>query len=316
MALFWKTFLLALFLVVLAPSVSAATVEMMKDVPQWNDFDLGPTSFAIDIHPGETLTKTLQVTNRLGRTADFMVSVEDFEGSHDISQSVVLQGKGSGRYSAKDWVVPEMDRFTLDHGQMEKFTVTITAPQDADVGDHYASVLVQTTPPGDPKPGSGNVKLISRVGSLFFLRVPGETKEAGQLDSFTTDRHWYWQSPVQLQTIFENTGNARLTPSGTIRLANLFGQTVDTLPIDSFNVLRDSVRSHTETWKRWPLLGRYTATLSLDRGYGDTEDTQRVTFWVIPVREITEFLLSVVLFLGVVWLIRKKFSFRIEMKKN
>ena len=107
----------------------AARVEMQNNVPNQGNFDVGPTSFSIDASPGETIVKQLQLTNRKGEDWEFSISVEDFQGSvSDPNTTVLLQGDKSGKYSAKTWITPELDKFTLKHGEREFFNVTITVP--------------------------------------------------------------------------------------------------------------------------------------------------------------------------------------------
>jgi hypothetical protein len=273
--------------VLLPFGVHAASVEMMTDVPNRNDLDLGPTSFPIEMTVGQTVTRSLQLTNRTGELADFFVEVEDFEGSQDPNQSVALQGNKSGKYSAKDWVKPELNKFTLEHGQREHFDVTITAPEDADPGDHYVSVLVRTAPKAGGIENMPNVRLVSRVGSLFFIRIKGPVVEEGELTAFQTNKKVYTQAPIPMGISFKNTGTVRLTPSGIITIKNIFGRTVAVEDIDSFNALRNAVRFFSKEWtpSRWGI-GKYTATLELDRGYGGQKDVQSLSFWYLPIKEI------------------------------
>lgn len=310
-------FLLLIALICLIPSATYADrVENMKDVPDWNDFDLGPTSFPIELKQGQSVTKTLQLTNRTGETADFFVEVEDFEGSQDPSQSITLQGKNTGRYSAKDWTHIEKKQFTLEHGQRQFFDVTITAPEDADAGDHYMSVLVRTAPKDTVVENMSNVRLVSRAGSLFFIRIPGQSIEDGMLTSFSTGKKLYMESPVDMNILFKNNGTVRLTPSGIITVKNMFGKTVEVVDVESFNALRDSVRSFSKQWVISPWkMGRYTATLQLDRGYDGKKDTQTVVFWFIPKKEAIVFTGVFLLFVMLIVVFRKKFHVRIALKK-
>lgn len=294
-------------MILLTPFVSAGSVEMMKDTPDWGDFDLGPTSFSIEAKPGRSVTRSLQLTNRTGERAEFFVEVEDFEGSNDPTQTVALQGDKAGRYSAKDWVKLEMESFTLEHGERQHFDVTIEAPEDASAGDHYVSVLVRSVPKEGAVKDMPNIRLVSRVGALFFVRVPGEVIEEGELTSFTTPQNIWKQAPIDLHMLFKNAGTVRLTPSGTIALTNMFGKKVDTLEVEKFNALRDSVRANSKQWTPWRWgIGRYTAELKLDRGYGDKQDVKEVTFWYIPKKECLIILGGFIGFLLLVWFFRKK----------
>jgi len=287
-----KILSIAIFTLLAVNYANAARVEMMKDVPERGDFDLGPTSFEIEASPGEKITKTMQITNRKGVAQNFLVAVEDFQGSmDDPEKTVLLQGDKDGKYGAKDWVVPEMTTFQLKHGERQFFDVTIEVPKNADAGDHYASVLVSAPPTVDAENtedrSKPNVMITSRVGALFFVKVKGNIREEGMLRSFAVKEEINKQAPVDFKIIFENKGTVRIQPSGRIEIKNIAGNVVDVVAVNSFNVLRDSFRAVNFQWNPGDFsFGQYTAQLQLARGYGDLTDSKSVTFWVIPVKKI------------------------------
>lgn len=316
--IFRKIILLVIFgyLSLAAHNASAARVEDMKDVPQWNDFDLGPASFPLELSPGESITKTIQVTNRLGREAEFSVDIEDFEGSSDLHQPVSLQGKNSGKYSAKDWIKTELDTFSLKHGQREFFDVTITVPESADPGDHYASVLVKTTSNKDTAETGANVQLTSRVGTLFFVKVPGDVVQKGKLQSFSaTEPVVKEKKPIEFQTVFENTGTVRLTPFGSITITNMLGKQVSSIEIQPFNVLRESTRLHTEQWDPGLGFGRYRAVIHLNNSYNNKESVEEIYFWILPVKEMSIAGVACILVLILFFWIRRYVHFQVSLKK-
>ena len=295
---------------------SADYVDTLKDVPNWNDFDFGPTSFPLVLQPNQSVTKTLQVTNRTGSTADFFVEVEDFEGSQDSQQAVVLQGSNKGTYSAKDWVSIEKKQFTLEHGQRQFFDVTITVPADADAGDHYVSVLVKTSPKDTSIQNMPNIRLTSRAGSLFFVQVPGVINKEGKLNSFQANKYIYTEGSADMNILFSNTGTVRLTPSGSITIKNIFGKTIDVIDVETFSALRNSVRSLSKQWMLPQFgIGLYSATLQLDRGYDDYQDTQTISLWFISRKGVFIILTGILIFMVLVWIVRKKINIQIGFKK-
>jgi len=319
-----KKIWLGLFLacaIVAGGNAQAAKLEQLKDVNVTDDFDLGPTSFSVEANPGESVTKSLVVTNRKGFDQEFIISAEDFQGSDDPNQTVLLQGGKIGRYSAKDWVHLEMDKFTIKHGERQFFDVTINVPKEADAGDHYVSVLASAAPKVeqqesriDSKP---NVVITSRVGALFFIRVKGKTVEDGSLQSFKANRFWYEKPPVSFKIVSKNEGTVRLQPSGKIVIKNMFGAIVDSVEIKPFNVLRESMRGLDVNWENQKfLVGRYTANLELDRGYGGQADMRSVSFWLMPWKQLGIGLAALVFFILLVNFMRKRVDVRIGVKKR
>lgn len=313
------TFFVSLFLggSIVSSAHAAARIEEMKDVPVMNDFDLGPTSFPIELKPGQSITKSLQLTNRLGRDAEFIVEIEDFEGSTDLKQPVALQGSKAGKYSAKDWATTGLKTFTLRHGQRQFFDVTISAPLDANAGDHYLSVLVKTTPKKGADAPKSNVSLTSRVGSLFFVRIPGDIIQKGSLESFTAvSDKIFEKKPFGFQIVYKNTGTVRLTPSGKITVTNMLGRNAGEITIDQFNVLRESVRQHNENWDPGYSFGRNKVVLSLDNGYDNNKETKEMYVWYLPKKELGIALIALIIVILILRWIRKNVHINIGQKEK
>jgi len=290
-------------------SVFASRTEMQNNVPNRGDFPMGPTSFDLKVQRGESLTETLEITNRSGKEQSYNVEVEDFEGSTtDPTQASNLKGSMAGKYGAKSWLTPEVNNFSLQHGERFFMEVKIQVPMSADFGDHYGAVLVSSLDPSQVKSSSGvNVMITSRVGSLFLLRVEGPIVEKGSLESFTTNKSFYEKGPIDFQVIYKNEGTVRLLPSGAITVKNLLGQTTEKIQIENFKVLRDSQRLNNIVLNKKNLFGRYTATVALDRGYGNIVDTKSITFWVFPVKEsVAVVVLLVFILFFILMLIRKR----------
>jgi hypothetical protein len=281
-----------------------------------NDFDLGPTSFPIELKPGQSTTKTLQLTNRLGRDAEFIVEVEDFQGSTDLNQPVALQGNKAGKYSAKEWATTELKSFTLHHGQRQFFDVTINVPENANAGDHYLSVLVKTTPKKDGEAPKSNISLTSRVGSLFFVRVPGEIIQKGSLESFVPKSEKIFEKkPFSFQIVYKNSGTVRLTPSGNITITNMLGREAGVVPVDQFNVLRESIRQHDESWDPNMSFGRNKVVLTLENGYDNNKETSEFYIWYLPKKELGIGFGVLLVIVLIFWWIRKNVHINIGPKK-
>ncbi len=302
-----------------AHSASAYVIQDSPGTEVKNDFILGPGKTEIFLNPGDSATKEIQVTNRLGRDADFAVEIEDFTGSRDLETVVVLLGAKRGPYSLRDYLHPELMRFTLKHGQRMILPVQISVPQDADPGGLYGSVLVSVLPPpsgqaGETGTASGGTKIVTRLGSLFLVRVAGEVQEDGGLIKFHTklDRRFFENGPVPFEILFENNGSVHLTPYGAIEIYNLLGKQVGIFDTSPWFVMPDSLRARDVSWERNFLFGRYTARLKLNRGYDNIVDESSVTFWVIPWKLLSAGLILLVL---VIWALKKIFSkFEIRVK--
>ncbi len=284
-----------------------------------NDFVLEPAKTEVVLKPGGKVNKTLSVVNRTDREQVFSVEIEDFTGSRNVNQTVVLLGGDRGPYSLKDFIKPEVKSFKLKPKQRAIVQVSISIPQDAEPGGRYASVLVSTSAVDSSEEGDSRARTISRIGALYFVRVEGRVKEDARLSDFRISgdkKSFYEKGPFNFELLFENNGSVHLTPSGRVEVKNIFGRKVAEMEVPPFFSLPDSLRAATVTWDSGFAFGRYTATATIVRGYqesSDVTDTKTVAIWVLPWKVGVAIIVAVLL---VAWLIRKLLrSFEIKRKK-
>lgn len=250
------------------------------------DFVISPGKVELELEPGQTVIQEISVANRVSDDRTFFIEIEDMVGTSDGSQSIVLLGDERGPYSVQDIVSVPAESFEIGLGELARIPVTISVPADAEPGGYYGSVLVSTVRSnGDASvPGAPRSPIVARVGTLFFITVPGEVTTEGSLKDFTLlgDDWWHEAGPVDFGLVFENTGSRHLTPYGEIRITNMLGEEVGFVALDPWFVMPEAVRLREVSWDRELLLGRYTATAQINRGYDDVIDELTVSFWVLP----------------------------------
>jgi hypothetical protein len=301
------------------PSALAYKIEDLTDVPVENDFVLAAGKVELWMDPGDKYTKEIMITNRLGKTMDFKVEVADFKGSRNPEETVVILENEKGPYSLKDYLKPEITEFTLTHGQRMILPVEVSIPSDAEPGGLYGVILVSAHPSLTPaeiekEKAKGQIQLVSRLGSLFFIRVRGDLIENGFFKELKTDKKYYEKGPISFKLLFENNGNVHLIPYGLIEIYNILGKKVDEIELTPWFALPDSVRSREAKWERGFLFGKYKALVSVNRGYQDTIDQKSINFWVIPWKIILAGLIALSL---VIWFFKWLFSkFEIRRKTS
>jgi len=323
MTLFKRSFSIKLILLAAGllafgtPSLGwAFSVETLPNTEVKNDFVLGPGKTEIFLNPGDTAVRELIVTNRTGRDVQFKIEVEDFVGTRDPERTTVLLGNERGPYSLRDYVKPERSEFVLAHGERARVSIEVRIPYDASPGGRYGTVLLSAQPPAtnidnDPGAAQGGAKIITRLGTLFFVRVAGEVSEDGRLYAFRTfGKRFFSSGPISFEVLYENNGNVHLNPYGLIEITNMFGNKIGKIEVDPWFAMPNSLRFREVRWDKPFLFGRYRAHGEFNRGYGDLIDEADTVFWVVPWRIL---LLSfVALFLIVLlfrWII-SKFEFR------
>jgi len=284
------------------------------------DFSLGPGKIELWMNPGEKLSKELLITSRIDKTTKFKIELEDFEGSRDPERAVVLLGEKRGPYSLKDYLYPEVTEFTLEYGEKMTLPIEISIPKDAKPGGLYGVVLVAIEPISTVRQeegarATGEVKVISRLGTLFFVRIKGETGEtieSGFLKDFKIEKNFYEKGPISFELLFENNGNVYLAPYGIIEIKNFLGKKVSEIELNPWFVMPDSLRLRDIQWGEWSMFGRYTADIKVNRGYQDIIDEKSVVFWVIPWKIISVGLVVLTIIICILfWLVS-----RFEIKRK
>ncbi len=270
---------------------------------------VGPGKTELMLSPGDKYVLEATVANSSGVTKIVKFGVEDLAASNDPNQTIKFLGDQRGPYSLKDYVKPEVDSVVLKNGQRVRMPVTISIPADAAPGGIYGAIMMdaENLPNAKTVPAGmvgTQININTRVGSLLFIRINGNVLESSYLKNFTASQNFYEQGPVNFKIDDTNTGDVYLDPYGTVQLKDMFGRVVDQTNVAPWFVLPRSERIRVIAWNTPGLfIGRYTATLSLNRGYGNIIDTKSVSFWVIPWRIILIVLIGLILIIWfIVWL--------------
>lgn len=272
---------------VVQPAVAIETLSSPTNEIS-GDFVVGPGRTELVLKPGESKIVDLIVSNRTGVDKVFKFEIEDAAGSRDASKAIVLLGSDKGPFTLKDYVKLPFDRLDLKHNQRARIPVTITIPANAEPGGRYGTVLVTTVTKDDDANKDGGTApssvIVSRLGSHFFVQVPGDVLVDGELRAFSTipDARVFSEGPIQFQLLYENKGNLHVNPYGEIRITNMLGEEVGFVTLDPWFVLPRALRAREVEWNRELLIGRYTAVAQINRGYDNIIDIKTLTFWVIP----------------------------------
>jgi hypothetical protein len=251
----------------------------------------------------------------LGTEKVFTLGEEDFMGSNDINQTVVLLGDDRGPYSLKDYIYLATTTVLVGHGTKAHIPITISIPRDAQPGGLYGSVIVSTVTKSQADSiDSGAMPtspIITRIGTLFFVRVKGPVIENGELSGFNISGNRLIlpdSSPVVFDILFKNDGNVHLDPHGTITIKNMIGSSIGTVDVDPWFAMPQSLRFREVEWEPPFMFGRYVAHASINRGYGNEIDEADLVFWVLPWKIIFAILAGFIVIIGGIKFIFSRFK--------
>lgn len=314
-----KSFLFALLFCLISGGIVLAFEKTKTDMQAQNDFVVEPGKTEIFANPGDSITKSITITSRINKTVKFKLTTEDMVGTNESMSPIKLLGNDIGPYSIKNFIQPEITEFSLDLGEKITIPVKVSVPSDAEPKGYYGALIVSNEPDvlesAQISGAEGKARLVSRIGSLFFLRINGEGKESGNLEDFKIigpSKTFYENRPSGFEISFKNTGNVHLVPHGLITIKNILGKSVGEIPVDAYFSLPDSIRYREVLWSEGTGLGRYTANLSLYPGYGDKNQEASISFWIIPWKILVITFIGLIILISIIYYILTRF----EIKKK
>lgn len=276
-----------------------------------------PPMLEFGLTKGEPTKTSIKIFNETTAPVELYTEVKNFTASGDSGQPS-FDFSDTEQIGFSTWVSVPKGPITVAPGARYEVAVTINTPKDADPGGHYAAVFFTTSPPAD-----GQVRIASKIGTLLLAEVSGEIKESGNITEFNTvsNKKGFTRLPVAYYTLFRNTGNIHLRPTGTIAITNMFGKEQAKLNFNSSNgaTLPNSSRRYESIWEKQSVnettgnfwssfwneysnekanfaIGRFSAKLNITAGTANSVTANATTtFWVIPWHILLVWLVIVVL---------------------
>ena len=207
---------------------------------------------------GDRVNKSITVNNTSVEGSDIRVYWEDFqykapyEGTKDFLPSGTLPG------SAGSWITFSPQTFTLPAFGKQQLVYTINVPAHTEEG-HYGVLFFEKSEPGSPD-GSG-VKVVTRVGCLFFIEPKDKIKKAVVQD--------FKLAGQSLTGNFINQGNVILIPRTTYYIMDGEGLVTDRGEIKKLYVPPNASAPFEIVLPKGLKTGQYTLVINADLEEGD-----------------------------------------------
>lgn len=272
---------------------------------------VSPPLREITLQPGDTYSDTIRLTNPTQNLVELYPKTMNFEARGEGGDPSFYEAdETSHKYALAKWISYEQPKLALTPQQVAEFKYQIKVPLGAEPGGHYGVLFFATNPP-EKAEGASQVAIASMVGSLVLVRIPGDIREEGLLEKFSTEKKLYVSTPVVFNALIKNIGNIHFKPEGEIKIKNFWGGEVDKVIFneEKGNVLPDSARKFEEKWTpatepfyKQPI-GRFTGNLNLNYGEDDKMLAGSVSFWVIPKWFLVA--VAVLILIIVLWIITR-----------
>ena len=220
-----KLLLTALLFFALSLPVSAAGIV------------LTPPKFEFNAKAGETINDVVKITNNDPTPLVLNAEAQDFVASGETGQPAFISPeKNDVAISLAKWInINNGQQVTILPGEKKEIPFTITVPATAEPGGKYGTIFF--FPPSQ----GGQVAIVQKIGSLVLVRVAGDVKEEGKLETFgafdpkmtgeevaqSSSQFFFELLPINFSVRYHNTGNVHIKPQGKIQIYNMFGQKLD-----------------------------------------------------------------------------------------
>lgn len=220
-----KYYAMAVILLIAAITPSLATAPILAAS---SGLSVNGALIRIDVTPGETLTRTITVSiGASDPVMDMSVRVYGMGQSGDGNYVLLDADHDISQYSARSFITIDKSSIHLDPGSSESVTATIQVPQDVGVGGRFAIIYFISQPVAGSQQGVG---IVQAINAPVFLTVQGsQLNQTGKISGVTTGTITNGQ-PVDITTIFQNTGNTYFKVEGSVAVTNDQGVTLDTIP--------------------------------------------------------------------------------------
>ncbi len=238
-----------------------------------------PLTFDFSLKPNDTKTDTIYLTNLSNKSVEIAVEPRNFFAKGE--EGGITLTKDSITYALSDWISISPNRVIMPPKEKIAFKFTVNIPNNPEPGGHFGAIVFSTVPKKDAKQTAAY--LTQEIGTLIFIKTPGDVKEKAGIASFTTDKSFYEFGPINFITRIKSDSTVHIRPVGSITITNMLGNK-ETINIEPKNVLPGAIRKLDAQWDKKILFGQYKAEVKLSYGTKGETLTAKTSFWTFPVR--------------------------------
>lgn len=270
-----------------------------------------PVKVSQTLKPGQTVSGKIILSNASDDAVEVSVKVEDFVPMAG-GETIQFVGRAPGLTTVRDWItIGGSKSFTFQKGETREIPYTITAPDGAEPGSHFGVAFFKASKINS---GGDTLQIGTQVGMLVLVTVPGNFLQKGKILDFIVDR-FTQKGPVSFKLKFENTGTVHFEPKGTIKITNMLGRQVASIPIEGTVVLPTGVKDVNAVWHvKGFLAGKYNAFAEIIDGEGNVLTSKVVSFYAFPLWYTLSFLAALLIIFFVIKFLKGRIKISVNLK--
>ena len=181
----------------------------------------GRENYAYRVEAGQTVRDAIIIANY--DAVPLVLDVYAADGFTTTSGQLDVATREVAPRELGKWVVPAVDRVTVQPGEAVEVPFVITVPANAAPGDHAGGILTTLT---SPEVENG-VTVDRRLGIRIHLRVDGDLAPALAIEDLRVDYagtiNPFGTGDATVSYTVRNAGNVRLSAAQAVSLAGPFG---------------------------------------------------------------------------------------------
>ncbi len=220
----------------------------------------------LELAPGASTTGEITVENPTEEDTRVRIYIEDWVYAAGGTGEKIFSPSGTTARSAAGWITFSPAEEVLKPFGRTTVRYTIQVPPDAK-GAHYAVLFFEAIL-GVAKDEEGvNVLVSGRIGSLFYLEAAGSTVREGRVKEVTLDPP-QGNRPLEIKTVFENTGDTDITVGGNFLVMDTDGQIHARGDLNRIYTFPGTTEPGSTQWVGRLSSGAYQVLLTYDLGKG------------------------------------------------
>ncbi len=220
----------------------------------------------LELAPGETYTGEITAENPDNEEINVRVYAEDWIYADGGTGEKKFSPAGTQPLSASNWINFNNQANTIKpYGRMTAH-YTVTVPQDA-TGTHYAVLFFETQLGVSKNEEGANVQVAGRIGALFFVQVKGTVTRSGEIKGVKIAAP-QGNQPMEIETIFQNTGNVDIALGGNFLIMNDEGKVLGRGDLNTIYTFPGVSETRKTQWVGKLPKGTHQMVLTYDMGLG------------------------------------------------
>jgi hypothetical protein len=269
-------------------------------------------NFSLGLSP-----QTIIITAPVGKVAKTYVDIENFSDSPTTLSILFKEFTVSEKDDNQIEFLPLTEKFitytksisvTIDDRVIERFVLpaktkqrinmSIPIPKDETHRDNTFSIIFTDITENATSSNISATKIRGAIGTNILLKTEDNSTSSLNIDQFST-KFFQKQGPVPFVIKLHNPGDSFISPQGTLKIRNMFGQLVGKIDLINLNILANRSRTYFseednnltngEKAVIWPekfLLGVYSAELLFTLPENPNTYTRTIYFLAFPIQEI------------------------------